>query len=395
MRAAFLATALVILPLDAAAGGRPVLAILGQLEDGPARLGAVHARLGQRVSLHLAVRVGRRWYTDARALQIGSRRIRPPLLQPLATLKTKSIAWSAVEPHPHHVKLPPPNPDNPAYSNAVLFGPNHGRWRGYDRIEYHETPLLKEVSGSLTLDRVAPSHPKVNVHGGLGTMRFKVSIVLDGRTLSTPGAEATGPRGLSPAVAQVSFREADDLVGWLTAYFNVPNVFGSGGDGATHQTELFQGADCADVIIGALRLAGARVAYTSVLGLRAYTRPVTSRLLLDETGIHEVASGGGRGQRVRLRFGDEVRRGDIMLIDYVGFTDSPRGWDHVAVVGRDLGKTGELDPEDVVLHMGYLYGLTAVPARSEGPALVQFLRLRPPLERRIAARARALAAPSR
>jgi hypothetical protein len=79
---------------------------------------------------------------------------------------------------------------------------------------------------------------------------------------------------------------------------------------------------------------------------------------------------------VRLRFGAEVRRGDIMLIDYVGFTDSPRSWDHVAVVARDAGKAGEFDPDDRILHMGYLYGLTEAAAKSEGPAVVQFLRLR-------------------
>jgi hypothetical protein len=53
----------------------------------------------------------------------------------------------------------------------------------------------------------------------------------------------------------------------------------------THQTELFQGADCADVITGAARLGGARMAYTSVMGLRRYARPISPVLLLDEKGI--------------------------------------------------------------------------------------------------------------
>lgn len=388
-RAVLVAVALLLpSPLRA----EPRLQILGQLDDGPARLGPVHARRGQRVTLHLAVRVGRRWFSDASRVQVGGKRLGPSTLRPLAELaEIRSVAWSQVEPHPHHVKLPPPNAGNLAYSNAVLFGPEHGKWRGYDRIEYHETPLPQERTPSLSLLRVTPSNPKVNVHGGLGVMRFRAALLLaDGRRLVTPGLEAVTPRGIAPTVALVSFREADDLVGWLTAYFNVPNVFGSGGNGATHQTELFQGADCADVIVGALRLGGARVAYTSALGLKSYATPVTRKLLLDETGVYELAEDArgapGRGERAALRFGDEVRRGDLMLIDYVGFTDSPRGWDHVAVVGRDVGKPGVLDPEDPVLHMGYLYGLVEAPARSEGPAVVQFLRVKPGLLRSLRAR---------
>jgi hypothetical protein len=374
---------LLLAPLPARA--RPTLTILAQLDNGPARAGPVHARRGQRVTLYALVRDGARLWSDAPTIAFGRRRLQP---RPLAELGVEGAAWSLVEPHPHHHKLAPPNPGNSAYSNAVLFGPNHGRWRGYDRIEYHET-ALGERSPTLRVTRATPSNPKVNVHDGLGTMRYKVSLRVAGRALTSPGAEAADARGLRPSVMRVSFRDGDDLVGWLAAYFNVPNVFGSGGSGRTHQAELFQGADCADVIIGAARLAGASLPYTSVLGLRAHARPVTGRLLLDESGVYEPAipargersraelpAGATRGQRVRLRFGAEVRRGDIMLIDYVGFTDSPRSWDHVAVVARDAGKAGEFDPDDRILHMGYLYGLTEAAAKSEGPAVVQFLRLR-------------------
>jgi hypothetical protein len=66
-----------------------------------------------------------------------------------------------------------------------------------------------------------------------------------------------------------------------------------------------------------------------------------------------------------------------MLIDYVGFTGSPRRWDHVAVLAEDRGIKGQLDPQDLIMHEGYLYGLTAAPAKDEGPAIVQLLRFRP------------------
>jgi hypothetical protein len=52
-------------------------------------------------------------------------------------------------------------------------------------------------------------------------------------------------------------------------------------------------------------------------------------------------------------------------------------WDHVAIVATDAGVVSEFDPQDIVMHMGYLYGLTEAPAESEAPAVVQFLRWKP------------------
>ena len=119
-----------------------------------------------------------------------------------------------------------------------------------------------------------------------------------------------------------------------------------------------------------------------MLGLRAYAKPVTPVLLLDGTGVFELDHG-KKGPPVSLAFGTAIRRGDIMLIDYAGFADSPRTWDHVAIVSRDQGTAGVFDPRDLVMHMGYLYGLVEAEAQTEGPARVQFLRWRPDILRRI------------
>ena len=228
--------------------------------------------------------------------------------------------------------------------------------------------------------RADPTEPRLRRHRGLGTMRYKTTVTLDGDVLASPGAEATGRGGIRETVQRVSFRQSDDLAGYLTSYFNVPNVFASAGHALAHQTERFQGADCADVITGAARRAGARIDYASVAGLGRYARPVTDRLVLDATGLTRD-EGEEAGEPLTLRFGSDVRRGDLMLIDYVGFEGSPRAWDHVAVVAADAGRPGVFDPADRVLHMGYLYGLTDVPAGAEGPAVVQFLRFRPRWQR--------------
>ncbi|MFH2007908.1 MAG: hypothetical protein ABI333_15105 [bacterium] len=355
----------------------------------------VEARLGQRVTLYAVVRVGRGWraryYTDAPALTLRGRRIRRRQVLPLARLGRVRVQWYLVEPFQHHKTLKPPNKGNPAYSNSVLFGRRHGRWLGFDTLEYHEA-LIPGQGGSgqggsgqggsgqrgskLEVRKATPTHPKVNVHGGLGTMRYKAVVQWPGGAAASPGASDNRRGGISERVLRVSWREADDFVGYLTSYFNVPNVFGSAGPGRAHQTELFQGADCADVIIGGARRAGAKLAYTHAAGLLKYARRVTRKLLLTRQGL-AYADGPRQGQPVRLRFGRDVRRGDIMLIDYVGWQGSPRSWDHVAVVARDQGRRGWFDPQDPVIHMGYLWGLTETAAQNEGPAIVQFLRFHP------------------
>jgi hypothetical protein len=321
-----------------------------------------------------------RYFSDAPAIRIGRRRLRRPRLMPLSELGTPRFQWFRVEPRPHHVATDPPNKGNPAYSNAVLFGPNHGRWIGYDRIEYDSKPVSGARESFLTVRRTRPSHPRVDVNGGLGTMRYKVRALIGSTVLVSTGEESVGRTGISPRVMRVTLRSDDTWVGHLRGYFNVPNVFGSGGYGARHQTALYQGADCADVIIGAAREAGARLKYTSVLGFKRYARPVTDKLLMTKTHILAL-DGPLKGRPVALRFGREVMPGDIMLIDYYGFNGSPRSWDHIAVIDRDRGVRGRLDPEDPVLHMGYLFGLTEEAAVNEAPAYIQILRFRPSIRR--------------
>ncbi|MCC6746137.1 MAG: hypothetical protein IT371_00675 [Deltaproteobacteria bacterium] len=346
--------------------------------------GPVQARLGELVRLQLVLergsgRQGRLYAAASRLRLVPGGPLRRAL--PLEELGPLRISWYRVEPELHHLALRPPNEGNPAYSNSVLFGPRHGVWLGYDRLEYRRTLIAGARGAVLEVRRAAPSHAKLAAHGGLGTMRFQAVVLIAGSEVSSPGLEAQERGGLSPAVMRVSFRAGDDLPGHLTSYFNVPNVFGSAGVAASkHQTELYQGADCADVIVGAARRAGARVPYTSALGLKAYSRPVTPRLLLKEDGLF-LADGPRKGERVRLRFGEEVRPGDLMLIDYYGFNGSPRSWDHVGVLAEDRGRKGELDPEDQLLHMGYLHGLVKAALSTEGPAYVQFLRFRPSIER--------------
>ena len=206
-------------------------------------------------------------------------------------------------------------------------------------------------------------------------MHYAARIQLSRGTVSTPGAEAVEATGLDPRVLRVSFRAGDDLPGWLATYFNVPQVFGSAGGPRNHQTDRFVGADCADVVVGALRAAGRRdVAYTSVGGLTRYARFVSDTLLQLDDG--RIVTDDATRRPVTLCFGEDVRRGDIVILDYVGYADLPRPWDHVGVLGDDDGD-GVLDPGDPLFHMGLDTGLTVEPLRAQGHVRLRVLRLRP------------------
>lgn len=371
------------------AAGAPRLSIVASPAGKTPADRAVHARLGEAVALYALVKVGRgrraRYYTDAPAVRLRGRKVRARQLLPFARLGATAVSWSRVEPRPHHMETDPPNPGNPAYSNAILFGKRHGSWLGYDTIEYVERDLPGAAGPAITVRKVRPGNPKVNVNGGLGTMRYRVRVTLEGQQLASPGPRETMARGVSSRVMRVTFRSSDSLAGHLRGYFNVPNVFGSGGgSGGSHQAARYQGADCADVLIGAARAAGARVPYTSVSGLGAHTVAVTPKLLLNAKGVFTLDG----IARVTLPFGRVLRSGDLMLIDYKGFNGSPRSWDHIAMIDKDTGTPGVFDPQDKVMHMGYLYGLIEAPAHTEGPAYVQFRRFKRKYQRQMKRRLR-------
>lgn len=350
--------------------------VLTQQADGPVRATHIEAQRGETVRLFAAVKHGRHWYSDAPEVRVRRRRITP---KPLSELGDVEVIWSLIEPRQHHVDTPPPNLGNPAYSNSVLFGSQHGKWLGHDTLEYTSTPLPQR-GGTLTLTQATPTDPKLAVNAGLGSVRYAVRIVSAVGVFESPGIEAMQRGGIRDTVRRISFRDGDDAVGWLTSFFNVPNVFGSAGVGRRHQTHLHQGADCADVLVGAWRKAGVKMPYTSVAGLYRSADVITPKLLSLPEGLFEI-DGEERGPPATYAFGKDVRRGDVVVIDYGLLVGTGRTWDHVGMVGDDNGVPGTWDAEDGLLHMGYLYGLEHTALRAQGPAVIQVLRLKPRLTR--------------
>jgi len=286
-----------------------------------------------------------------------------------------TVSWRRVEPTMEHTRTPSPNPRYATYSNAVLFGPRHGEWIGYDTIEYFETPL-DGAGFALRVTDARPSNASLDDHGGLGAMRLAAAVAPSGnrRAARTPGAADLDGPGISDRVFRYSFRRGDDFLGWLTSYFNVPYLFGSAGHREKAQAERYIGADCADVLVAALRRAGRRdLDYSSVAELARVGKKVAGPVLVDGTeGAPPPAS--------RLRWGADVRAGDLLIIDYVGWDGTPRAWDHILVAVEDRGPNGAaadgfLGPEDVVADSGDATGLLFQPLGRQGKVQLLVVRI--------------------
>ncbi len=202
-----------------------------------------------------------------------------------------------------------------------------------------DTPAYTENLGwnslSLSVDADAqPTDPERDINDGLGTMRYKAVFVYDGRFYPTPGKESVDKTGIKDDVHRITFRNGDDFLGWLSAYFNVPYIYGSAGTNGRHQTDNFVGADCADLVTGACRKSGGKLPYTNVAGLRRFSDVIASQedIDMDDNGIY-LKNGKA------LRYGSDVRKGDLIL-----FGD----W-HVGVLENDNGN-GVLDRNDLIRH---------------------------------------------
>jgi hypothetical protein len=326
---------------------------------------------------------------DVAPLTIGGKAIAAKARRAWDTLGAVCVRWSQVEPHAWREEgLEAPNGSaTPYYSNVATGGKTHGEWLGYDAITYFETPLGTFVPGAAARRIEASARPPradEDVYDGLGTMRYKVEIRVPGSggaaatIVGSPGKDAVDAYGILRSVHRVSIRKDDSVLGWLTAYFMVPEVFGSAGPGKNHQTERWVGADCADVLLGAYRAAGHRKAdYTSVASLTTYAKKLVEPISFDAHARPEAGATPPTG----------VKAGDIIRIDYGGAmtASTPRSWDHVAVLyedrsdpdGPDAGAAdGILDGFDLVVHMGHPR-LVLEPLASQLPAKLDVLRWKP------------------
>lgn len=334
----------------------------GALSDAP-----VQARIGDDVTLTVVLEDEHGLWADA-PVRLGARRPRVTGALPAGT----RITWHRVVPALVHTRTPSPNPGIDSFSNAVLTGPRHGDWLGYDTLEYEARPISSD-EGALS-DRTLTVHATAGAHGGAGSRWYAAEVTLpDGRLARTPDETHIDRLGLTREVMRVSFRTGDDYLGWLSTYFDVPNVFGSSG-GRDHQTDRYVGADCADVLVGGRRAMGEPVAYASVAGIASYATPITEPFAQTARG----AIVDGTGAALALRWGSDVRPGDLVTIGYENPGDDallPRAWDHIGAVVSDADGDGVLSAGDVVRHMSTA-GLADEPLASHGRVRLRLHRWR-------------------
>jgi hypothetical protein len=381
------AAALLVVAGAAAAAAAPrvekVIVVGRAAPDRPWTDAATEARAGDDAELAVVAlaRDGRKRIVladDALApLVIGGKKVAARERRALASLGDVAVRWSIVEPHGFRVRDARNGATSAYYSNVSTERADFGRWLGYDHIDYYETVQADWRTGAAARRRpalVVTAEPDALQLDGVGTVRYKAELRVGGATFASPGAEATDAFGLLPSVHRVSIRAGDDFLGWLSAYLLVPEVFGSAGGGKNHQTERFTGADCADVLVGALRRSGrADVGYTSVAALGRTARVIAAPVAIDERGVPARTIAG-------------VARGDVIRIDYGGALTghTPRSWDHVAALWEDRSDPdgplrgaadGRLDGFDLVIHMGHPR-LVIEPLAEQAPATVDVLRWR-------------------
>ncbi len=347
--------------------------VVGRVDGGPWTDAATEARLDQKPEL-AAIVIGKRGRTrvvlapDGVAnVRLGRRALRTEKLE------DARVRWSSVEPHGFRTSPAKNGVGSTWYSNVSQEPGTFGKWMGYDAVDYFERELVSWSAKAIIPAAITAGEDNAQQVPGLGTLRFKVEVEIAGAVVASPGKDAVDSFGILPAVHRVSIRQSDDFLGWLSSYLLVPEVFGSAGGGRDHQTERFVGADCADVMVGAMRRAGRRLAYTNVAGLPAYTKRIAGSIALDERGAPSTPITG-------------VRAGDLIRIDYGGAFagHTPRAWDHVAALWEDRsdpagphrgGPDGQLDGFDLVIHMGHPR-LKIEPMSEQSPATVDVLRWR-------------------
>ena len=267
------------------------------------------ARADEGVTMYLALRVGREWFSDAGTIRVDGKKVKA---RPIADAPAFTVAWRKVEP----TEVDTSNEASGAFQ--------------YESIAYATTAWKRDV---YRID--ADVRPTLTAdHGhGVGTMRFQVEVTQGDRVVASAGTDARRGRasgGLTDAVHRVSLRRDDTYLGFLTEMFGQPYIWASAGStDRTHQSERLEGSDCADFVVYGARRMGKKVPYVWTGGLAKYTRSL-ARGTLGDDGVYRDARGHA------LTF---TRVGDLILF--------PR---HVGVLVEDRGTKGVLDQDDVMMH---------------------------------------------
>lgn len=282
-------------------------------DAGPADASPKRAHVADGVTLFALLEVtdgGKtRWYSDAGSVRWRGRTL---TTAPLGDAPAITLAWNRIEP-----------------TVSTMSNEASGAFR-FERVPYEATPM-PAAGGSRAVD-VRPTLTPDHGHG-VGTMRYQLVVVQDGRRVASPGVEAVrgrGAGGLTDLVHRVSLRHDDSFLGMLEEMYGQPYIWASAGStDRSHQSERLEGSDCADLMVYGARRLGLEVPYGYTGNLTRHARTL-SRGALAADGVYRDARGGA------LPF---PRVGDMILF--------PR---HVGALAEDRGVPGVLDQDDVMVH---------------------------------------------
>lgn len=253
-----------------------------------------YAKLGEQVVLKTVLKAKENgkivYFTEAENIKIKGRKIPKQLIKKWEQACQPKIDWFKVEPT-HN---------------------NYSHVSGRNPIDYAETSFAQ---GWKAKANVHPTHFQdqfLDSESGLGVMRYKVTLNLNGKELSTLGKNSLLYGGISKKVHKVTFRpNTGSSTDYLFELFNAPYVWGS----TPYQVDNQVGVDCADLAVYALRRTGHKIKYTWSRGLL-----------------------GDKKHFLRVPLDSEAKSGDIL---YSGR--------HISVLYRNNSK-GIVNREDFVIH---------------------------------------------
>ncbi len=302
--------------------------------DGPARNEDATLAFDEEASLGVVIRDGEDWYSDLGEVEIDGQAVQ---VRPVGELEgLKGIWWIKVE------------AAQASYRNC---DGNPGWW---DTITYVESTDAAGKQSVREVDVGPIARRGVSWDGtAVGTMRYRVMAEFGDWMLATPGADAAGKGGVIEGVRRVTRLggTGEPIVDHALGLANLPYIWGSAhvmGESVSdsHQSESFIGADCADLVVAAWRMAGLDAGYSAVVPMIGKFGPTPLGTLItrkDGSFFYEkskripVGEGGVvPGAMVAWRFGKGGRKG------------------HAAVLVQDSGPDGKpngtLDEHDLVLH---------------------------------------------
>ncbi len=279
------------------------------------------AKRGEKVELYAVVKAqtprGTKFYSDAKHVKLGSRKISPKRLSKWNHLRDLVLKWSKVE----------LDSEGKYYDNKkeVCNRPK------CHIIDYKDVFFKKgwkieaDAHPTLIADQFADDRT------GVGVMRYKLSVVYGGKEISTSGAEllSENKRLGDRKIAKVVFRNNEgNPTDYTFELFNTPYIWGSWQFDVDHQI----GSDCADLVAYSRRRMGFKQPYTWSQGLINFTNLVVN-----------AGSIGGekffRGEDGKpIKFGQTVRQGDVLVFSR-----------HASVLYKDNGN-GILDKDDTMIH---------------------------------------------